>query len=221
MSRLLALSLALLGSVSLAPLTASADATKDLHALFDREWERDLAENPLGATYIGDPRYNDRWPDISPAAQAAREARGRESARRPRTHSPRRVVRRGKIELRPVQARLRNAQGGRAVPCGVLRRRGERRSAVAQRDRRRNAVRNGPGLRHLASANEGGSRLTRPVRRPAAPRRDGKAHAATGGHGARVAAARGADAGQAGGQPLVRPVPRISRTRSRRRSASG
>ena len=74
MSRLLVLSLALVLTVSLAPLPASADATKDLHALFDREWERGLAENPLGATYIGDTRYNDRWPDISPQAQAARDA---------------------------------------------------------------------------------------------------------------------------------------------------
>jgi uncharacterized protein (DUF885 family) len=58
----------------LAPLAATADATAELHALFDREWERDLSDNPLSATYIGDTRYNDRWPDISPAAQAARDA---------------------------------------------------------------------------------------------------------------------------------------------------
>jgi len=62
--------LALLG----APLAAAADAVAGLHALFDREWERDLADNPLTATYLGDARYNDRWPDISPAAQAARDA---------------------------------------------------------------------------------------------------------------------------------------------------
>jgi uncharacterized protein (DUF885 family) len=65
----------LLASALLAtPLAASADATADLHGLFDREWERDLADNPLAATYRGDARYNDRLPDISPAAQAAREA---------------------------------------------------------------------------------------------------------------------------------------------------
>ncbi len=57
-----------------APIAALADATADLHALFDREWERDLADNPLYATYYGETRYNDRWPDISPAAQAARDA---------------------------------------------------------------------------------------------------------------------------------------------------
>ncbi len=58
----------------LAPLPAVADATADLHALFEREWERDLADNPLLATYRGDRRYDDRWPDISPAARQARDA---------------------------------------------------------------------------------------------------------------------------------------------------
>lgn len=48
--------------------SARADAVADLHALFDSAWERDLAENPLAATQFGDPRYNDRWPDLSPAA---------------------------------------------------------------------------------------------------------------------------------------------------------
>jgi len=53
---------------------ATADAAADLHALFEREWQRDLSDNPLVATYRGDTRYNDRLPDISPAAQAARDA---------------------------------------------------------------------------------------------------------------------------------------------------
>jgi uncharacterized protein (DUF885 family) len=37
-----------------------------LHALFDAEWERLLRENPVTATYIGDHRYDDRWPDLTP-----------------------------------------------------------------------------------------------------------------------------------------------------------
>ena len=59
------------------PLTASAQAqdnsssTKDLHALFDAEWERGLRENPVGATYIGDHRFDHQWPDLSPAARKA------------------------------------------------------------------------------------------------------------------------------------------------------
>ena len=75
MSRPILPSFILLCTVMLAPApSVAADAAVDLHALFDREWERDLQDNPLLATYRGDTRYDDRWPDISPAAQAARNA---------------------------------------------------------------------------------------------------------------------------------------------------
>ncbi|HEU0224373.1 MAG TPA: DUF885 domain-containing protein [Steroidobacteraceae bacterium] len=74
MTRLPALPIALMACALLAPPPAAADATADLHALFEREWERDLAENPLLATYRGDRRYNDRWPDISAAARQAQDA---------------------------------------------------------------------------------------------------------------------------------------------------
>src|SRR4026208_1765383 len=68
-------SLALAASVLAAsPLAARAAAVAERHALFDRGWERGLADNPLAATYLGDPRFNDRLPDISPAAEAARNA---------------------------------------------------------------------------------------------------------------------------------------------------
>ena len=73
MPRLLAPPLAAL-SLMAAPIAVLADATADLQALFEREWQRDLEDNPLYATYYGETRYNDRWPDISPAAQAARDA---------------------------------------------------------------------------------------------------------------------------------------------------
>ncbi|MBT8141601.1 MAG: DUF885 domain-containing protein [Gammaproteobacteria bacterium] len=36
-----------------------------LEALFDAEWQRDLANNPVGASMLGDKRYNHRWPDLS------------------------------------------------------------------------------------------------------------------------------------------------------------
>ena len=74
MSRSSAILVVVLGALAASPLAASADAVAELHALFDREWERDLADDPLSATYLGDPRYNDRLPDISPAAEAARNA---------------------------------------------------------------------------------------------------------------------------------------------------
>ena len=74
MSRSLANLVFALVALAAAPIAASADAVADLHALFDREWERHLVDNPLSATYLGDPRYNDRLPDISQAAEAARNA---------------------------------------------------------------------------------------------------------------------------------------------------
>lgn len=54
--------------------TDSEKAVAALHALFDTEWERGLREGPVGATYLGDDRYNDRWPDVSLAAIAKRHA---------------------------------------------------------------------------------------------------------------------------------------------------
>src|SRR5688500_14619962 len=61
-----------------APANANA-ATVALYRLFEADWERQLRENPLFATYLGDPRYNDRWPDLSPAALAAQEQATRDS----------------------------------------------------------------------------------------------------------------------------------------------
>jgi uncharacterized protein (DUF885 family) len=46
-------------------------AVRTLHALFDREWAREVRENPVEASLRGDRLYNDRWPDRSAAAIAA------------------------------------------------------------------------------------------------------------------------------------------------------
>ena len=76
--RLLVLLLSLLAaiaSVRAAPAAGSAEAT--LHQLFEAEWERGLREDPLLATYLGDRRYEDRWPDLAPAALARRHAADR------------------------------------------------------------------------------------------------------------------------------------------------
>ncbi|MCM3880918.1 MAG: DUF885 domain-containing protein, partial [Vicinamibacterales bacterium] len=51
---------------------AGADAT--LQALFDREWEWELTQDPLWASYLGDRRWNDRWPDIALGTLAARQS---------------------------------------------------------------------------------------------------------------------------------------------------
>lgn len=75
---LLRLFAGLIVALPLAPAFADADAAGRLHELFEREWQRDLAENPLLATYRGDTRYNDRWPDLSPEAVRARQQADRQ-----------------------------------------------------------------------------------------------------------------------------------------------
>lgn len=60
-------------------------ASQALHELFAQEWERGLRENPINATYNGDPRFNDRWPDASLEAIEASAAADREALRRVRT----------------------------------------------------------------------------------------------------------------------------------------
>jgi uncharacterized protein (DUF885 family) len=54
-----------------APAAGTAGAA--LHALFDREWEWELTQDPMWASYLGDRRWNDRWPDITIKALDARQ----------------------------------------------------------------------------------------------------------------------------------------------------
>lgn len=63
--RLAPLFLVVLAGLVPAPLRADeATAVAELHALFADAWELDLKNNPLYASYLGDSRYNDRWPDL-------------------------------------------------------------------------------------------------------------------------------------------------------------
>ena len=50
------------------PARAGDDPKAALQQLFDTQWERGLRENPTGATYLGDHRFDDQWQDQSPAA---------------------------------------------------------------------------------------------------------------------------------------------------------
>lgn len=68
------LPLVAMGGTAPNPTPASA-----LHALFDADYQRQLREDPLGATYLGEDRYNDRLPDLRPAALAARQQAVRDS----------------------------------------------------------------------------------------------------------------------------------------------
>src|SRR4051812_46467536 len=61
----LALSIAFgLAPVSLT-MAADNEAASALHGLFDREWDRNMRENPITASSLGDYRFNDLWPDVS------------------------------------------------------------------------------------------------------------------------------------------------------------
>lgn len=55
-------------SLLLCPVFTQADEGQTLHDLMDREWEWSLREAPTTASYFGIKTYNDRWPDVSPAA---------------------------------------------------------------------------------------------------------------------------------------------------------
>ncbi len=59
-----------LGSLSLVLLLIPAIArsqspAEQLHKLFEAEWQLQLEEYPTMASYLGDQRYNDRWPEMS------------------------------------------------------------------------------------------------------------------------------------------------------------
>ncbi len=59
-------------SVPASAAAAPADAAAALHALFDAAWAREMRENPVEASYDGVHTYDDRWPDMSLEAIAAR-----------------------------------------------------------------------------------------------------------------------------------------------------
>jgi len=43
----------------------TATSSTTLHQLFDREWEYQMAHNPVRASLLGDRRWNDKWPNMS------------------------------------------------------------------------------------------------------------------------------------------------------------
>lgn len=64
-----ALALSALAAIIACPVAfGAADPGATLHQLFDLEWERGLREDPTLATYLGDHRYDNQWPDRSPTA---------------------------------------------------------------------------------------------------------------------------------------------------------
>ena len=66
-----ALLLSACASLSPAPQIQPAE---ELAALFGSEWQRNLRENPVTASALGDRRYNGQWPDLSLTAIEASHA---------------------------------------------------------------------------------------------------------------------------------------------------
>jgi len=56
----------------------SKSAGERLHAIFDAEWQWSMENHPTWASQMGDLRYNDRWPDVSPADIEKRHAHRQE-----------------------------------------------------------------------------------------------------------------------------------------------
>ncbi len=75
--RFLRFSLVLLAAFAFfAPLPLqAATPVESLHALFEREWDRTMQDNPTWASRLGDRRWNDRWENRSPEAFAERHQR--------------------------------------------------------------------------------------------------------------------------------------------------
>ena len=133
------------------PADANALA-RALHALFDREWEWELTQDPLWASYLGDRRWNDRWPDISAATLAARQAHRAVGAERSRRDPARSALGRRPPQLRPVPASVSD-DGGRlsASPAPDSHIHARRRAGHRVR-RRFAALPDRQGLRRLACA---------------------------------------------------------------------
>lgn len=66
----------------------AASAADAANALFANEWEYTLREDPVYASRLGDRRYDDRWPDQSPAAHERRAAHDRDTLARARAIDP-------------------------------------------------------------------------------------------------------------------------------------
>ena len=63
---------------SKAETAALTPETKSLRELLAAEWEYTMEQSPVWASQLGDRRWNDRWPDLSVAAEERGAAHGRE-----------------------------------------------------------------------------------------------------------------------------------------------
>jgi uncharacterized protein (DUF885 family) len=76
MRRITVALLAPLAGLLISPaFAAKKPANAPLLKLFDQVWQEDLADDPISATALGDPRFNDKLPDVSQLAIDERHKR--------------------------------------------------------------------------------------------------------------------------------------------------
>lgn len=73
-ARFCATLLALACIAAASPALCAPGAASTLKLLFDEAWEQDLRADPLMASSQGERRYDNLWPDLSPAALARKDA---------------------------------------------------------------------------------------------------------------------------------------------------
>ena len=73
-SLVLLLALFTVPAIAQQPAASGNAASRELHALFDEAWDRDMRDDPLAATYLGDRRFERLWPDMSMEALEKRHA---------------------------------------------------------------------------------------------------------------------------------------------------
>lgn len=85
-----------------------SDPAKVLERLFEESWEETLEDDPAYATSLGDKRYNDRWPDESPAAFDRRHARDRRTLERLRAIDPKSLSPENRLHYRLFEKQLQS-----------------------------------------------------------------------------------------------------------------
>ncbi len=110
------LTLALAVSLSAQPQTEA----QKLHQLFEETWQRELLEDPEGATYVGDRRYDERLTDRSEAAFVRGRAFARETLQKIEAIDRTKLSEDDRINYDLFLLHMRNAVEGSRFPGELM-----------------------------------------------------------------------------------------------------